>query len=269
VEGTSEKVVIAVRELDSKGKSIASSEVVKKALVINPGQIKESIQQEKEKLASLRSQIDAAMVPGLDFSAVESKYNEAASAIQSAESSSDYSRAQDFLTRASAAMEDAQSALTEITIQKTINDADAKVGEVGALITDFRVNKSMEADPRLTPILIAHDNAASLVSAARDSLSAKDYDQARNKASEAAAKAEGSPFRGAQAEGRGRIQSPGSRCICDRWSPLREYRHRRRSGRDRYRGNSGVPLLPWAAEMGRVGIERSIERSILFLAFCA
>jgi len=87
-------------------------------------------------------------------------------------------------------MEDARAALSEITIQKTIDDADAKVGEVGALITDFRVNKSMDADPRLTPILIAHDNAASLVSAARDALSAKDYTQASNKAVEAAAKAE-------------------------------------------------------------------------------
>jgi len=190
VEGTSEKVVVAVRELDSRGKLITSSEVVKTALVINPAQIKGSIQQAKEELASLRSQIDAAMVPGLDFSAVEAKYSEAAAAIQSAESSSDYSRAQDSLIRASAAMEDARAALSEMTIQKTIDDADAKVGEVGALITDFRVNKSMDADPRLTPILIAHDNAASLVSAARDALSAKDYTQASNKAVEAAAKAE-------------------------------------------------------------------------------
>jgi len=190
VDGTSEKIVFAVKELDSKGKSISSSEVVKKALVINPTQIKESIQKEKEKLATLRSQIDSAAMPGLDTSAVEAKYNEAKSAIENAGSSSDYARAQSYLNTANSAMESAKAILAEITLQRTIDEADAKVQEVGALITEFRVNRSMGSDSRLAPIMITHDNAAGLVSAARDALSAKDYDQARSKAYEAAAKAE-------------------------------------------------------------------------------
>jgi len=190
VDGTSEKIVIAVRELDSKGKAIASSEVIKKAPVINPSQVKESIQQAREKLASLRSEIDAAMIPGLDLSAVEAKYNEANTAIQNADSTSDYSRAQSYLNTAISAISDAQTLLSEFTIQKTLNDADAKIGEISSLITDFRVNKSMGSDPRLTPILLAHDNAAGLVSEARDALSAKNYDQARTKATDAAAKAD-------------------------------------------------------------------------------
>lgn len=190
VDGTSEKIVIAVRELDSKGKAKASSEVIKKALVINPSQVKESIQQAREKLASLRSEIDAAMMPGLDLSAVEAKYSEANTAIQNADSTSDYSRAQSYLNTASSAITDAQTLLSEFTIQKTLNDVDTKIGEISSLITDFRVNKSMGSDPRLTPILLAHDNAAGLVSEARDALSAKNYDQARTKATDAASKAD-------------------------------------------------------------------------------
>lgn len=190
VDGTSEKIVISVKELDSKGKAIASSEVTKKALIINPSQVKESIQQAREKLASLRSEIDAAMIPGLDLSGVEARYNEANTAIQNADSTSDYSRAQNYLNTANSAITDAQTLLSEFTIQKNLDDVDAKIGEISLLIKDFQVNKSMGSDPRLTPILLAHDNAAGLVSEARDALSAKNYDQARTKATDAAAKAD-------------------------------------------------------------------------------
>lgn len=190
VEGTGEKIVFGVKELDSKGKSIASSEVVKKALVINPAQITASIQHAREKLAALKSKVDSARLAGIDTSAVEAKYNEAEGHVQSAEKTSDYSRAQNSLNSANAAIADAEAILSEISVKKEIDDADARVGQVSEVIADLRVNKSMGSDPRLTPIILAHDNAAGLVSAARDALSARDYDRAKAKASEARVKAD-------------------------------------------------------------------------------
>ncbi|MCQ8894404.1 MAG: hypothetical protein NQU46_07225 [Methanolinea sp.] len=190
VQGTAEKVVVGVRVLDSRGAAVASSEVVKKKLVINPAQIKESVQQAKNTLSQLRSRIDAMMMPGIDLSGVEQKYNEAANAIQSAESTTDYAKAQASLKTADDALKSAQELLVTLGIQKTIADADAKMEEVNALITDFRVNRSMGSDARLTPIMIAYDDAADLVSDAKDNLARKEYDQAQNKASEAVTKAD-------------------------------------------------------------------------------
>ncbi|MEM2124722.1 MAG: hypothetical protein QXL43_05275, partial [Methanolinea sp.] len=157
VEGTGEKIVFGVKELDSKGKSIASSEVVKKALVINPAQISASIQQARERLAALKSKVDSARTAGLDTSAVEAKYNEAEDHVKNAEKTSDYSRAQNSLNSANAAIADAEVILSEISVKKEIDDADARVGQVNEIITDLRVNKSMGSDARLTPIILAHD----------------------------------------------------------------------------------------------------------------
>ena len=190
VSGSEEKIVIAVRELDSRGAKIGSSEVVKKKMVINPAQIGASISQAKDALSAVRGQIDQLIASGVDVSPAEQKYSEASSAIHSAETASDYSKAQQSLNTANAAIAEAEVLARELGIQKGINDVDAVIGQANALITDFRVNRSMSSDPRLTPIILAYDNAANLVSTAKDELSKKEYDQAVAKTYDARVKAD-------------------------------------------------------------------------------
>jgi len=85
VANSEEKIVFAVRELNAAGAKIASSEVSRKKLVVNPAQIQGSISESKNKLSALQGQIDQLAVSGIDVSALQQKYNDASSAIQNAE----------------------------------------------------------------------------------------------------------------------------------------------------------------------------------------
>lgn len=190
VTTSEEKVVIAVRELNSAGAVIKSSEVVKTKLVINPGQIQTTVSEARNSLSALRGQIDQLAASGIDVSSLEQIYSTASSALDTAGSTSDYSRAAQSLNSANTAISDANSLINQLTIQKTINDVDGKMEEVNALITDFKVNRSMTSDARVTTLILVYDDAADLVSEAKDLLSAQDFQGAMNKANEAQAKAD-------------------------------------------------------------------------------
>lgn len=188
VTGSEEKIIVRVRELGSSGGSIASSEVVKKKLVINPSQIQQSITSAGSSLASLRSQIDQIAIPGLDLSSVEGKYSQADTAIKNAQKSSDYSKAATYLTEANKAISDAQVLIQELNVQKVIGDAGSLVDRTDEIITYLKVNKSLESDSRLSPIITKRERAADLIVDARDSLSEKEYDNSLAKANEAVVK---------------------------------------------------------------------------------
>jgi uncharacterized protein (UPF0332 family) len=188
VNGSEEKVVIAVRELDSRGNMITGTEVAKKMMVINPAQIQQSIASAQGSLATLRSEIDAVAVPGLDTGAVEQKYAQASSAIQNAQKTADYSKASGYLNDAKKAMSDAENLVKALNVQKVIDEANKPVDETDSIITYLKVNKSMASDNRLAPIMAERERAADLVVDARDLLSQGKYDDAITKANEAAAK---------------------------------------------------------------------------------
>ncbi|MGV8129139.1 MAG: hypothetical protein ACP5NN_04525 [Methanolinea sp.] len=190
VANSEEKIVFAVRELNAAGAKIASSEVSRKKLVVNPAQIQGSISESKNKLSALQGQIDQLAVSGIDVSALQQKYNDASSAIQNAEKTSDITKISQFVTTANTALSSAETLASELGIQKTINDVDGSMTEVNALITDFKVNRSMTSDPRVTTLILQHDYAADLVSEAKDLLSEKKLDDARAKAEEAKLKAD-------------------------------------------------------------------------------
>lgn len=190
VAKSEEKIVIAVRELNAAGAKISSSEVVRKKMVINPSEIQSSISDAKSKLSALQGKIDYLSVSGVDVSAVQQFYNEANSAIQSAEKTSDVSKSSQSISTANKAIASAESLVSELGIQKTINDVDGSMTEVNALITDFKVNRSMTSDPRVTTLILQHDYAADLVSEAKDLLSQKKFDEAGAKADEAKLKAD-------------------------------------------------------------------------------
>lgn len=190
VTASEEKVVIAVRELTAAGSKVSSSEVVKKKMVINPEQIKSSVSKAKENLAALREKIDHLAASGIDITSLEQKYGEANSAIQNAEKTSDVTKAQQSLNTANTAISAAELLASQFGVQKDINDIDVSMSQLNAMITDFKVNRSMSSDPRVTSLVLMYDDAADLVSEAKDLLSSGNYDEALVKAGEAKTRAD-------------------------------------------------------------------------------
>ncbi|HUU75605.1 MAG TPA: hypothetical protein VMW63_05900 [Methanoregulaceae archaeon] len=189
VDTSEEKVVIGIAELSSRGSVISSSVVEKTALVLNPSQIDEVITSGKIELNSIRSSLDSLAAAGVDVSAAETKYSQAESNLQNAELSSDYARAQSYVSAAQTAINELTILLQQMQAQKAINDANVPVEQTDELITYFKVNKSMDADPRLAPIITKREIAAGLVVDARDLASEEKYNDAIQKAGEAYEKA--------------------------------------------------------------------------------
>lgn len=189
VSTSEEKTVIEVAELSSVGSVISGTEVEKTALVLNPAQIDEVIASAIIELNNLKAGIDSLGASGVDVSAAQAKYAQAESDLQNAQISSDYARAQSYVSSAQTAIDEVKTLINQLTAQKAINDANAPVEQTDELINYFKVNKSMSADPRLSPIITKREIAADLVVDARDLASQGKYDEAVQKAGEAYTKA--------------------------------------------------------------------------------
>ncbi len=188
VDVSKEQILIRVRELDNRNAVVSGSEVVKKKMVLNPETIGESIAAESSTLTALRSRIDQLAAGGIDTSSPEAKYGQAGSLIQSAKTNSDVARAQSDLTQASTLIDQLESEVMVLEAQKAIADAESSIGETEDLITYFRVNKSMGSDARLMPILSKWEIAAERLGTAKDLYDDGNYEDAAQKAGEAAAK---------------------------------------------------------------------------------
>jgi hypothetical protein len=189
VSTSEEKTVIKVAELSSVGSVISGTEVEKTALVLNPAQIDEVIASAIIELNNLKGSIDSLGASGVDVSAAQAKYAQAESDLQNAQISSDYARAQSYVSSAQTAIDELKTLINQLTAQKAINDANTPVEQTDELINYFKVNKSMSADPRLSPIITKREIAADLVVDARDLASQGKYDEAVQKAGEAYTKA--------------------------------------------------------------------------------
>ena len=189
VTTSEEKTVIRVAELSSVGSVISGTEVEKTAMVLNPAQIDEIISSSIIELNNLKASIDSLAASGVDVAAAQSKYAQAESDLQNAQISSDYARAQSYVSSAQTVIDELKTLINQLTAQKAINDANAPVEQTDELISYFKVNKSMSADPRLSPIITKREIAADLVVDARDLASQGKYDEAVQKAGEAYTKA--------------------------------------------------------------------------------
>jgi len=189
VSTSEEKTIVRVAELSSVGSVISGTEVEKTALVLNPSQIEEVISSLIIELTNLKSSIDTLAASGVDVTAAQTKYQQAESDLQNAQISSDYARAQSYVSSAQTGIDELKTLVKQMSAQKAINDANAPVEQTDELINYFKVNKSMSADPRLSPIITKRELAADLVVDARDLASEGKYDEAVQKAGEAYTKA--------------------------------------------------------------------------------
>lgn len=190
VSTSEEKVIVQVAELSSMGTVIPGTKVERKAMVLNPSQIDEVIASATIELNNLKGSIESLAASGLDMTTAQQLYAQAESDLQNAKISSDYARAQSYLSSAQDNIAELKSLIEQMSAQKAIDDANAPVEQTDALITYFKENKSMSADPRLSPIITKRELAADLVVDARDLASERKYGEAIHKAGEAKVKAE-------------------------------------------------------------------------------
>jgi hypothetical protein len=188
VDVSKEQILVRVRELDNRNAVVSGSEVTKTKMVLNPETIGDSASAESATLTALRPRIDQLAAGGIDTSSAETKYGQASTLLQGAETNSDIARAQFDLTQAVSLIDQLESEVVVLEAQKAIADAESSIGETENLITYFRVNKSMSSDARLMPILSKWEIAAERLTTARDLYSEGKYEDAARKAGEAADK---------------------------------------------------------------------------------
>jgi hypothetical protein len=188
VDVSKEQILVSVRELDNRNAVVTGSQVTKTKMVLNPETIGDSAAAESATLTALRPRIDQLAAGGIDTSSAETKYGQAGTLLKSAETNSDFARAQFDLTQAVSLIDKLESEVVILEAQKAIADAESSIGETEDLITYFRVNKSMSSDSRLMPILSKWEIAAERLTTARDLYSEGEYEDAARKAGEAAAK---------------------------------------------------------------------------------
>jgi len=185
VTTSAEKIVMRVRELDSRN-GLVGTEVVKKKLVINPATIGEAIKSESARMSSLRNQLDQLAGSGIDLTTAEAKYGQATAYLQSAEKATDVTRKQSDLSATQKLLGEVEDMVLVMSAQHAISTAEGSIGQTEQLINYFRVNKSMGSDARLLPLIARWEIAADKLSDARDLFTEKKYTEAADKASEAA-----------------------------------------------------------------------------------
>jgi len=188
VDKSEDKILLRVRELSGSNTLITGSEVVKTKMVLNPASSGGTISAESANLTALRTRIDELAGRGVDVAAVESKYGQASTLLQQAQSSSDPAQASTKLSQATKIINETESAVVKMEAENAISRAESSIGETERLITYFNVNKSMSSDSRLMPIITKWEIAADKLSTAKDLKSQGKYDEAALKADEAAAK---------------------------------------------------------------------------------
>lgn len=189
VDKSEEKILLRVRELSGGNVAVTGSEVVKTKMVLNPASIGETISAESANLTALRTKIDELAGRGVDVSAVESKYSQASTFLQTAKQSSDVARASTALSQATKLIdEEIGPTVVKMDAENALSRAESSIGQTDKLITYFKDNKSMSSDARLMPIITKWEIAAEKLSTAKDLYGQGKYDEAATKADEAAAK---------------------------------------------------------------------------------
>jgi len=189
VTSTQEKNLLRFRQVDENDKIREKSEYVIKRTVVNPQDVQTNIGTTKNRLNTLKASIDEKLTLGVDASAAQKKYDEAKTAVNRAEATSDYAAAQRDLTTAQNAIAAAETALSQAWAQKAITDTQNTIGQIDGIITYFEVERKMGTDQRVINLKTQRDLAAQSLSLANDQMTAKNYEAARVKAGDAYNKA--------------------------------------------------------------------------------
>lgn len=192
VASSGEKIIIRIADLDRKNNVVSGSEVIKKLFIVNPEEITGVTNTARTELAAFRTAIDEKAAEGIDTTAAELKYSEAATALQNADSStaaSKFTEAQGYSANAKTLIKQGTGLLDKGWAEKLVQDAQHSLDTTDEMITYFTVNRSLGSDQRLAPLIESRDSAANLISDANDLINQGNYESAREKANEALNKA--------------------------------------------------------------------------------
>ena len=185
VATSEEKIIFRVRETDSRN-AVVGSEVVRTKMVINPATLGESIQSESARLTAIRSSLDQLAGSGLDLAGAETKYGQAAAYLQSAQQATDSTSKQSNLNNAKKLIDEMDATVAELQASHAIATAERSLQQTDEIITYLRVDKNMASDAQLIGIITRWDIASDRLSGARDLFAEGDYQEAANRATDAA-----------------------------------------------------------------------------------
>lgn len=190
VEQTTNKSIIRIQEVDSNGNIITASKVEHTTMVINVGQVTQTIANKRNDLATYRTHIDEKAAIGIDTSVAEVKYNDAKQKIDAAAAlpSTQYATALSYLNVVDALIKDGDKSLDKAWAETEVQNAEIPIANVDKEIAWFKGNKSTADLAELAPIISKRESALTFISAARDQIDDEKYSQARSKAAEAFAK---------------------------------------------------------------------------------
>jgi hypothetical protein len=190
VDTTSNKTVLDIHEVDTHGNIVTSTQITKTAMVINPGQINQAINDKTANLQTFRSHIDEKSAIGIDTTDAEADYNDANAKISSAKArpATQYTDALNDLTAAQASIDAGETALDKSWAESDVANAQGPVDNVDKVIAWFKGNQSTANDPQLSAIVAKREVAVNYISNANDFITNGKYSDARSKAAEAFAK---------------------------------------------------------------------------------
>ncbi len=182
---TGEVEIVKIEHLKS---SNVQDDYVATREVLNPEEVANQLATREKQLSDLKADIDQKAAEGVDVTAATAKYNDAANALESAETAS-AAQAATLLATAKTRIDEATSLLDKAWAEKDIGDAAAVIGQVDDLITYFKDNRSMGSDTRVVAIITQRESAVQYYTTASDELGKGNYAAARTKAADAENKA--------------------------------------------------------------------------------
>ncbi|MCP1663076.1 MAG: hypothetical protein D5R99_01060 [Methanocalculus sp. MSAO_Arc1] len=186
VTATGDKEIIRIRQIDSSDRVRSNGEFVVTRTVLNPAEVKTAITSAKGNLEDFRTKLDAAKDDGVDTSAVETKYNSARNALESATAAGDnVGLAQSYLSTARTALTEGEELLEETVVQHAISSAEDVLADLDDTIDYFTANRSMGSDSRVVLISSKRQSVKNQIDTAKGNYDAGHYSLAERQANDA------------------------------------------------------------------------------------
>jgi hypothetical protein len=178
VTSTGDLIFFDIYQTDEDGNeyTAGAAEPIKRT-VLNPEDIEKLQEIVEGELVEFNDQIQSKLNAGVDVSAAQAKYNEAAADVKSSKTAS-YDTASDLLTEAQALIEEGENLLNQSWAQMAIDGAQETLDSVDFYITDFKNNRSMGNDARVINIETKIESAQSSLNSARSLFNDGSYTQA-------------------------------------------------------------------------------------------
>ncbi|NLX48680.1 MAG: hypothetical protein GXY82_02155 [Methanospirillum sp.] len=180
--------VLRFQWLDQENKVRENGEQAITREVVDPDAVSRDLAAAQTSLDGLRAAIDSRAVQGANTTEAERMYAEADQLLKTA-SSGTVSEQSNAVGRVTVLIDQAEESLDRTSAQAEVDRATAQIRNVDEMLTFFKANPDLSNDPRVAAITVKRESAQQSLISARDSLDDDNFNQARIRANESAAKA--------------------------------------------------------------------------------